>query len=54
MMPMRALKASADNFAVVFAVGFVLGVIRISFLAPTLNVWRYSGMLAFAECDPGK
>ena len=41
---MRALKASAGYFAVVFTVGFVLGVIRISLLVPALGV-RWAELL---------
>ncbi len=41
---MRVLKAGFAYFALVFAVGFVLGVIRISFLVPALGV-RWAELL---------
>jgi len=41
---MRALKASFGYFGLVFAIGFALGVIRISFLVPVLGV-RWAELL---------
>ena len=41
---MRVLKAGSGYFALVFAVGFVMGVIRISFFVPALGV-RWAELL---------
>ena len=43
---MRVLKAASGYFALVFAVGFVLGVVRILFLVPALGSLSVFGMNA--------